>query len=121
MFTPLNITLYLAGILLGAIGAILLKIGSSSVRSIEPTISSVWQHVVLNPWLMGGIMCYLLPTAIWIYLLSRVPLSQLQPMLALTYVVTPLLALLVLSEHIPLTRWIGIGVIIAGIVIVTIE
>jgi len=46
------------------------------------------------------------------------PLTILQPALSLTYVVSAILAVLVLNEPVSLLRWMGILVIIAGVMIV---
>lgn len=58
---------------------------------------------------------YIIPVAIWIYLLKRLDITFLQPLFSLVYVVTPLLAIAYLGENIPLHRWIGISIILLGI------
>ena len=77
----------------------------------------VWQ-VMLNPLIMAGIVMYAIPAAIWIWLLRTMPLTVLQPALSLTYVLSALLAVFFLNEHVPLMRWVGIFVIIGGVILV---
>jgi multidrug transporter EmrE-like cation transporter len=48
-----------------------------------------------------------------------VPLSLAYPVLAGTYVLTPILSWLVLGETIPSMRWIGLATICAGVLIVS--
>jgi drug/metabolite transporter (DMT)-like permease len=55
---------------------------------------------------------------IWSYLLTKLDISFVQPILALTYVITPLLAIFFLREHVPALRWVGICIIILGVYIV---
>ena len=66
----------------------------------------------------GAVVLYVIPLGFWIYLLRFVPISWLQPIFSLTYVLTPLLALAFLGEPVPPARWIGIGVIIVGVFLV---
>ena len=58
-----------------------------------------------------GVMMYIVPVVIWIFLLKKLDITFLQPLFSLVYVVTPLLAIAYLGESIPLHRWIGIAII----------
>lgn len=40
------------------------------------------------------------------------------PMISLSYVMGMLAAVLIFHEHVPVTRWIGLGLIIIGVVLV---
>jgi drug/metabolite transporter (DMT)-like permease len=74
--------------------------------------------VLSSPLVIGGLACYALGAVFWLTVLSRVPLSLAYPMLALTYVAIPLLAWLLLGESVSGLRWVGIGVICAGVLLV---
>jgi drug/metabolite transporter (DMT)-like permease len=105
--------LLFAGILSSAVGGLLLKMGS-----VEIDHAGVWQlfHQSFTNWkIILGLSFYVLPMFIWIFMLKKMDLSFLQPMFSLVYVVTPILAFVVLHENIPLNRWIGIGIIIVGV------
>lgn len=117
MITPLQLLLVLAGIALGAISALFLKIGATSIDYREGYMQALWQ-MTLNPYIVGGLILYTIPTLLWIVLLKSMPLSLLQPLLALTYVVTPLMAMLFLYEPVSLGRWLGIGIIVLGVCVV---
>jgi drug/metabolite transporter (DMT)-like permease len=56
-------------------------------------------------------------TLVWVWLLTRVPLSRAYPFVVLAFVFTPVLASLVFGE--PITRWyvIGLALIIVGLTV----
>ncbi len=114
--------IFLFGITLGALGGILMKMGATHIGHVE--IHSVWQLIEFlfklftNFQSLVGIFLYFLSAVTWSYLLTKLAISFVQPILALTYVVTPLLAIFILGEHVPAMRWVGIVVIILGVFIV---
>lgn len=110
------------GILMGAFGGILMKLGAKNIGSVEiNSIGSAFNfvlHLFTSPVLLGGMVLYFLSAVIWAYLLTKLDISFVQPILALTYVVTPILALVLLHENVPMARWAGIVIIIIGVAIV---
>lgn len=113
---------FFVGILMGALGGILMKVGATKIGQLE--INSVGQLVhyifvlLTNPYSLAGILLYFMSAVVWSYLLIKLDISFVQPILALTYVVTPILAIFILKEHVPMIRWLGIAVIIMGVYIV---
>lgn len=75
-------------------------------------------NIIFSPWILIGGMLYVISTVIWLYLLSRLPLSYLYPMQSIAYVLGIVIALLIFKEYIPPTRWIGVTVIIIGVYLV---
>ena len=116
------IVLFIIGIGSGAIGSILMKAGAIQIGHVE--INSIGQalsflfHVFTNIACLGGIGLYFFSALIWQYLLTKLPISYVQPILALTYVATPVLAMFFLGEQVPAIRWLGIAIIILGVYIV---
>lgn len=114
--------LFLFGILMGASGGILMKVGAGQLG--HPEIHSFGQllsylfHLFTNLPSLAGVALYFFSAIVWAYLLTKLSISLVQPILALTYVVTPILAIVLLHEHVPGMRWLGILVIIAGVFIV---
>ncbi|MDD5083586.1 MAG: EamA family transporter [Candidatus Moranbacteria bacterium] len=116
MFT--TISLFAIGIFLGSCGALFFKVGIKDITTFSPTLS--WFYALLtNPYIFLGFLSYVLPMFIWMYMLSKFPVSYVQPILALTYAITPILALLFLKEPVPSLRWIGILVIITGVFLIS--
>jgi drug/metabolite transporter (DMT)-like permease len=114
----LTIALFFIGIASGSAGAILMKIGADQLPEFAISLEYVLAFVTSVP-IVLGFVCYLLPGLIWVYLLSIHPVSFVQPVLALTYVSTPLLAMIILKEPVPTMRWLGIIVIVIGVCIVS--
>lgn len=60
---------------------------------------------------------YAVSTFLWVYVLSNTKLSIAYPFMAVSFVTTPLLASKLFSETLDRRYWIGLAVIIAGILI----
>jgi drug/metabolite transporter (DMT)-like permease len=65
-----------------------------------------------------GIGCYALSVVVWIFGLSRVPVSMAYPLLSVGYVVNAIAAHYLLGEAVSLSRWLGIGFIVIGVTLV---
>lgn len=115
------ITFFL-GIIMGALGAILMKVGASRIGHVEiHSIAQIFNYVIklLTTFQsLAGITLYFLSAVVWSYLLTKLDISFVQPILALTYVITPILAIFILKEYVPAIRWVGILIIIIGVFIV---
>ncbi len=73
---------------------------------------------LFNPWVAAGILLLTLWTLSRMALLSWADLSYVLPVTSIGYVLSALLAMAFLGEQIPLTRWAGILLIVAGTAIV---
>lgn len=108
--------------LIGTLGQLLLKIGMRQVGPINRSDLSNPIHLALavfsNPLILISVPLYVGGFMIWLIVLSKLDLSYAYSFLALAYVLVPLLSWLILGEHIPTVRWIGIIVICIGIVLV---
>jgi drug/metabolite transporter (DMT)-like permease len=108
--------LLFVGIMLSSIGGILFKM--ASVEIMHGGFMQIILQSIVNVKIILGIVFYMVPACIWIFMLKKIDISYLQPMFSLVYVVTPVLALAILHEKIPLNRWAGILVIVIGVIIV---
>lgn len=103
-----------------AVGQMILKIGMNQVGAVQLNNGIVQSFVkmFMNPYVIGGLGFFGLNAFLWLIVLSREKLSFAYPMVAFAYVVTILLSKYVLHEEIPLLRWVGLGVIIVGILLI---
>ena len=69
----------------------------------------------LNPYVAFGIVLLMIFYTSYLASLSWADLSYIMPATTFGYVLTALLAHFMLGEHVPLTRWIGILMITAGV------
>jgi drug/metabolite transporter (DMT)-like permease len=116
------IGLILITVALGASGELLFKSGVGQVTnldfsSLQGVISSVLA-ILSNPVILAGFICYGIGAICWIFVLSRLDLSYAYPMYALMYAIIPIAAMVFLKEHIPAGRWVGIALIVIGVIVV---
>lgn len=104
-------------------GQLLLKVGMDQVGQIGfenlsylvPTLTRMFT----NPIILVALVCYALSAVGWMAVLSRLDLSFAYPMLAIMYVLIPLASRILLGEAIPPLRWLGIIVVVVGVIIVS--
>jgi len=84
------------------------------VSNIFPLISSL----VLNPFIMLGVMLHVLALFTWLYVLKHVDVSYASPIISMRFVVVMLLSYLLFNESINLFRILGVVLIIMGIILV---
>jgi drug/metabolite transporter (DMT)-like permease len=112
--------LVLAGVtLFAAIGDTLLargmkQVGNISLHGLPDIVFSI-----LNPWVAVGILCLLGFFASYMTALSWADLTYVLPATSLGYVLLALIAKFFLHEQVTATRWLGIGLISAGVGFVT--
>lgn len=80
---------------------------------------SLLYKVFHSPWVALGVGVYALEFVLWFAALSRTQLSVAFPFTALGYVGVVLASRFILNERISLRRWMGIGTIVVGVVLVT--
>ena len=110
----------LAGVLLNAGAQLLLKAGTRVLGVIGAGESGLLQTaltVAFHPYIVAGLACYVLSVGIWIVALSRVEVSIAYPMLSIGYVVNAFAAWWLFGEALTVTRLLGIGVILVGVII----
>ena len=110
----------LALIVLGStFGDVYLAKGMNQIGEISP---SRWHDLLfahLNPYVAFGIVLLMIFYISYLASLSWADLSYIMPATTFGYVLTAILAHFMLGEHIPLTRWIGIIMITAGVGFIT--
>ncbi|EQD77299.1 small multidrug resistance transmembrane protein [mine drainage metagenome] len=112
--------LILTGVLLNAVAQLLLKAavrGMGQIGLAAPALVRAGWVLAQNPYILGGLACYAASLVVWILALSRVEVSLAYPMLSLGYVVTALGAWAIFSERLAPVQWVGICVIILGVVL----
>lgn len=113
----------LGGVLLNAMAQLLLKAGANSAGeiSLSAGASTLWRTALglaQHPGILGGLACYVVSVVVWIVALSRVDVSIAYPMLSIGYVVNAALAWWLFGEAVNTQRWLGIGVIVVGVLLV---
>jgi len=95
-----------------AIGQILFKIGALAL-----TESGSFFAMKPAATLFAAMCLYIITSVAWVWLLQKVELGRIYPLMALVYVLVPLGSHFVFGERFQLPYFIGIGVIMMGVII----
>ena len=63
-------------------------------------------------------LCYGAGSVLWMYIVKNFPLSMAYPMISLSYVFGMFAAIIFFHEQIPMTRWIGVFLVMSGCVLI---
>lgn len=102
-------------VILGAVGQFLLKIASNGLQ----TGHGLWQLglSLINLKMISAITCFVTSMLMWIFVLRKMELSIAYPMVSLGYIFVMLLSFYFLQESIGLTKLVGTGMIVAGVIV----
>ncbi len=95
---------------IGSFGAVFLKAASGR-------FALSFKALVLNYWLIAGIILYLLSSYFFVLGVRKGELTILYPMVSLGYIWTLFWSRLIFKEPLTRTKFVGLGMIIAGIVL----
>lgn len=108
------IPLILVGVLLNALAQICLKKGLQAAGGLQVELGSL-VRVMLQPWVLAGLLCYAVSVVVWLGALSLVDVNYAYPFLALGFIANALLARAFLAEVIPPIRWVALAIIVVGV------
>jgi len=106
------------GAILVTVSELLLKKGAMSGALLPAGIRWLGVGALASGWTWIGIATYLMSFACWLYVLRNLPLSVAFPLINIVQVLVPLAAHQFLGEVISMRRWIGIGCVLCGTVLV---
>lgn len=99
-----------------AVGQIMFKRGVDVLGAGEAHFGFMTlRRALCSPTIWGGILVHVIEFGVWIEILGRLPLSIAFPLESVSYAVVLLATRVFLREVVPLRRWIGVGLICAGI------
>ena len=98
-------------------GQVLLKLALQRMGTFSWTLNFFVRNLD-NWWLLACGICYALATALWMYIIKNFPFSMAYPMISLSYVFGMFAAILFFHEQVPLSRWIGVFLIMTGCVLI---
>jgi drug/metabolite transporter (DMT)-like permease len=110
--SPLYLILCIVFSLSLAAGQLLFKLAADQFAG------GVSLAALLSPYLIGAVVLYVATTALWIFILQKVPLSTAYPFSLLGAVLVIGFAALLLREPVTARQLIGAGVVIAGMLVI---
>jgi len=112
-------------VVLKVLGDVCLSHGMREVGEVHPfdplSLLSVGLRTVANPWIELAVIMLIAYSLLYLSALSWLDLSFMLPMTAINYVLTALLAWLLLGEKIAATRWAGTLTIAVGVLFVSLS
>lgn len=114
----LSLLLVLSGTIVSSAAQLLLKAGTNAL-SVSGSNSTWIIRVATQPFIWGGIACYVASMGIWILVLSRMPVSVAYPLLSIGYIITALFGYLLFGEQLGFVKIAGILIIMLGVAILT--
>ncbi|MBU7587103.1 MAG: EamA family transporter [Nostoc sp. TH1S01] len=103
-------------VVLGTVGQLSLKYAFQANTS--QSKSKPMQNILFSPYFWTWFVSYVIVTVLWLIVLRTIPLSQAFPTLGLTFALVPLASYYFLREHVVLSQWIGIAIIVTGVILV---
>ena len=113
----LGITCVLIAMLLEAFGQLALKRGADSALTEGGGLAQVarlWRHRIV----IFGIACFVVEAVLWTMALRLLDVSVAYPAGSLCFVFVTLLAQFYLHEQVNRQRWIGVGLILGGVMLI---
>ncbi|GHT24490.1 membrane protein [Bacteroidia bacterium] len=78
-----------------------------------------FKSVLLNWQFASSGICMAAASFIWFYIVKHFPLSVAYPLISISYVFGMLASIVIFKETVPVSRWIGVGFIMIGVVFLT--
>ena len=113
--TPQRYLILLCVMLTASVGDTLLSHGMTQVGPVSFSNLHLLLSALTNPWVIAGILLLLGFFASYLTALSWADLTFVLPSTAFGYIVVALLAHFWQHEHISLSRWVGILLIVGGV------
>ena len=95
---------------------LLLKKGATAVPS-SGWLTTIGVAALASWWTWAGIVTYLLSFASWLHVLRFVPLGIAFAVINVVHVLVPLGCLVFLHEPVSAKRWLGIGLVVTGLLL----
>lgn len=113
--TPPQYLVLLAITLSAPLGDALLARGMRQVGTVDLQHLGLLWHALFNPYVDGGIVLLIAFFATYTAALSWADLTFVMPATSLSYVIIALLGHFLLGEHLSLSRWLGVGLIMCAV------
>lgn len=113
----MNDAILLTAVLLLGTSQVLQKLGATRRLQGTRTLRD-WIAAMLSPELLGAVLAIVAGSALWLLVLYRMDVSRAFPFLSLGSVLVVLVSRIFLHEPVSARRWLGVGLVAAGIAMV---
>jgi undecaprenyl phosphate-alpha-L-ara4N flippase subunit ArnE len=98
-------------------GQVFLKLAMNRIDK----FSFTWiffREQLTNWWLLASGTSMIVATFLWLYILKHFDFSIAYPMISISYLFGMLAAIYIFQEAVSITRWLGVGFIILGVIMI---
>jgi drug/metabolite transporter (DMT)-like permease len=99
-----------------SVGQIMFR--EAAIKFSGKPITEMLLGLLRTPIFHAAIVFYIVATVVWVWLLSRYPLAVAYPIAVLAVIFTPAIDALFFNRHLTSVYWLGLGLIIAGVIVV---
>lgn len=96
-----------------ALGQVMLKLALLRMDPFSWNLS-FWRSLLLNWQFALCGLCFGTASLLWMYIIRHYPLSAAYPLVSLSFAFGMIGAIIFFHEHVDLTKWIGLILIVAG-------
>lgn len=114
------ISLIAGSVLLSSASQVMLKFGMStpgvqSALAGQAEPRRIALAIGASPLVLAGLVSFGLSAVLWLFVLSKIPLSSAYPFVALGIVITVIAGRVLFGDPMPVAKLIGIALIVAGV------
>jgi len=118
----MTIGLILISVTFAAVAQVTLKAGMNHVTDANggqlALTGESLKQIATNVCVWAGLAIFAVSAVLWLFALSRASLSFAYPFAALGYVIIVAASILFLGEHVPPLGWVGVALIVLGILLI---
>ena len=118
----LSLSMILTSVFLNALAQIFLRKAAAGFGEEGIQLGRLTQALgtlILDPFLLLGMLCYAFSILVWIAVLARVEVSVAYPFLSIGYIVVIFAGFFFLGENVTMLRVAGVALICAGLVCIS--
>ena len=104
-------------VMFGTAGQLSLKY-AFHISTPDKRVSTSIPNILSSRYFWIWFICYVIVTILWLFVLRTLPLNQAFPALGLTFVLVPLMSHYFLDEKVVFSQWLGIVIIVTGVILV---
>jgi drug/metabolite transporter (DMT)-like permease len=108
-----NVTILFAYSLGMSVGQVLFKLAANRVKQGDPGTFGL--SLLTTGYFYAAVVLYGVLSVLWVWILTRVPLSQAYPFIVLAFVFTPAFGVLLFGESLNVTYLASLALILSGL------
>ena len=95
-------------------GQVCFKLGMQGIDSFVWSWDFICHQILLNAWLLIGVVFLVAANLFWLWLLKMFPFSLIYPMTSLGFIFGMLSGMFIFHETVTFTQWIGAFMVMGG-------